>query len=87
MKKLITLGLILLLTSVAATYIEYEKEDAELKVGRVYYQKYSLERLLREKENIEEEYVRATERYNKDLAEINLLIVEAGKLNVTTINP
>lgn len=88
-KVLLTLGLILILATTlsAATYDDYSKEDGKLKVGKVYYKKWTLERLLEEKVYIEEEYQRATDRYNKDLVEINKLIVEAGKLNVTAISP
>ena len=85
MKKFIalTLGLILISSPIlAATYTEYEEKDSELRVGIVQFKQYSMEKLLQEKEEIEEDYARATVRYNASIVKINLLITEAQRLGL-----
>ena len=85
MKKFIIVlfGLIFMTSPlVAATFTEYEKKNTEIRVGRVQYENFSMEKLLDEKANIEEEYQRATNRYNNDLTKINRLITEAQRLGL-----
>ena len=65
----------------------YEKEDNKLKVGTVHYQTYSLKELNARKAEAEierQESIAYIEKaYNEKIAELDVLIAEAGKLGVT----